>query len=199
MYMKFAALASLGTLALIAAAPNAQAADNGFYLGAGITKTEFDLGDTDGELDDNSFKVIAGFRPLDWLAVEANYIDLGSVDEDGIELDTSAITLSALALAEFGVVDVYARLGVARFDADIDIDLDVGDYIMADDEPTGTEEVSPLDPQTMTEVGTKLDLARAYIDMGDPEGAKSILEEVLGEGDSGQRHEAKALIDALPG
>jgi pilus assembly protein FimV len=51
----------------------------------------------------------------------------------------------------------------------------------------------------MTEVGTKLDLARAYIDMGDPEGAKSILEEVLGEGDSGQRNEAKALIDALPG
>jgi hypothetical protein len=121
MNMKFAALASLGTLALFAAAPNAQAADNGFYLGAGVTQTDFDLGDTEGELDDNSFKVIAGFRPLDWLAVEANYIDLGSVDEDGIELDTSAITLSALALAEFGVVDVYARLGVARFDADIDI------------------------------------------------------------------------------
>ncbi len=51
----------------------------------------------------------------------------------------------------------------------------------------------------MTEVGTKLDLARAYIDMGDPEGARSILEEVLGEGDTGQRSEAQALIDALPG
>jgi pilus assembly protein FimV len=79
------------------------------------------------------------------------------------------------------------------------LDLDIGADVPADDEPTGTEEVSPLDPQTMTEVGTKLDLARAYIDMGDPEGAKSILEEVLGEGDAGQRDEAKALIDALPG
>ena len=79
------------------------------------------------------------------------------------------------------------------------LDLDVGADVTADDEPTGTEEVSPLDPQTMTEVGTKLDLARAYIDMGDPEGAKSILEEVLGEGDTGQRSEAQALIDALPG
>jgi pilus assembly protein FimV len=49
----------------------------------------------------------------------------------------------------------------------------------------------------MTEVGTKLDLARAYIDMGDPEGARSILEEVLDEGDSGQQQEAKGLIDAL--
>jgi pilus assembly protein FimV len=55
----------------------------------------------------------------------------------------------------------------------------------------------PLDPQTMTEIGTKLDLARAYIDMGDPEGARSILEEVLDEGDAGQRREAQGLIDAL--
>jgi pilus assembly protein FimV len=49
----------------------------------------------------------------------------------------------------------------------------------------------------MTEVGTKLDLARAYIDMGDPEGARSILEEVLDEGDSSQRREAQGLIDVL--
>jgi pilus assembly protein FimV len=84
----------------------------------------------------------------------------------------------------------------ARFNED-DLDLDIGLDVPADDEPTGTEEVA-LDPQTMTEVGTKLDLARAYIDMGDPDGAKSILEEVLSEGDAGQRSEAQALIDALP-
>jgi len=131
MNMKFAALASLGTLALIAAAPESQAADNGFYLGAGITKTEFNI-DDDGfgadELDDNSFKVIAGFRPLDWLAVEANYIDLGSAEENGFELETNAITVSGLAIAEFGVVDVYARLGIARVSADISIDdLDIED------------------------------------------------------------------------
>jgi pilus assembly protein FimV len=78
------------------------------------------------------------------------------------------------------------------------LDMDVGADVPADDEPTGTESYSPLDPQTMTEVGTKLDLARAYIDMGDPEGARSILEEVLSEGDAGQRSEAQSLIDALP-
>ena len=38
------------------------------------------------------------------------------------------------------------------------------------------------EPATMSEVGTKLDLARAYMDMGDPEGARSILDEVLQEG-----------------
>jgi pilus assembly protein FimV len=78
------------------------------------------------------------------------------------------------------------------------IDLDIGADVRGDDEPTGTEEVGSVDPQTLTEVGTKLDLARAYIDMGDPEGARSILEEVLGEGDPGQRREAQTLIDALP-
>ncbi len=53
--------------------------------------------------------------------------------------------------------------------------------------------------RTMTEVGTKLDLARAYVDMGDPQGARSILEEVLDEGDEGQRQQAQQLLDSLPG
>jgi pilus assembly protein FimV len=52
--------------------------------------------------------------------------------------------------------------------------------------------------RTMTEVGTKLDLARAYVDMGDPAGARSILEEVLDEGDEGQIQQAQQLLDSLP-
>lgn len=52
--------------------------------------------------------------------------------------------------------------------------------------------------RTMTEVGTKLDLARAYVDMGDPAGARSILEEVLDEGDAGQKQQAKQLLSSLP-
>ncbi len=54
------------------------------------------------------------------------------------------------------------------------------------------------EPATMSEVGTKLDLARAYMDMGDPEGARSILDEVLQEGSSTQRQEAERLIASLP-
>ena len=77
------------------------------------------------------------------------------------------------------------------------LDLDVGSAFDDDDAPTATEQVDSLDAQTMTEVGTKLDLARAYIDMGDPEGARSILEEVLVEGDPGQQQEAQGLIDGL--
>ena len=52
--------------------------------------------------------------------------------------------------------------------------------------------------RTMTEVGTKLDLARAYVDMGDIDGALSILEEVLDEGGAAQKQQAQQLIDSLP-
>ena len=51
---------------------------------------------------------------------------------------------------------------------------------------------------TMSEVGTKLDLARAYIDMGDPEGARAILDEVLHEGNASQKQEAQRLMASLP-
>jgi pilus assembly protein FimV len=54
------------------------------------------------------------------------------------------------------------------------------------------------EPPTQSEVGTKLDLARAYMDMGDPEGARSILDEVLHEGSPAQRQEAQRLIASLP-
>ncbi len=85
------------------------------------------------------------------------------------------------------------------------LDLDVGDELRGvDDDPTATE-VLPSDeftqPEgdavTMSEIGTKLDLARAYMDMGDPDGARSILEEVLDEGDEGQRADAERLIKSL--
>lgn len=47
------------------------------------------------------------------------------------------------------------------------------------------------------EVATKLDLARAYIDMGDTEGAKDILDEVLQEGNDEQKQEANSLMERV--
>ncbi|HWS25320.1 MAG TPA: FimV/HubP family polar landmark protein [Xanthomonadales bacterium] len=46
-------------------------------------------------------------------------------------------------------------------------------------------------------VATKLDLARAYMDMGDPDGARSMLEEVMGEGNASQQDEARKLLSSL--
>lgn len=59
--------------------------------------------------------------------------------------------------------------------------------------------LAELEPVTMSEVGTKLDLARAYVNLGDPAGARSILEEVLSEGSLAQKQEAQQLLQALPG
>ncbi|MFY0664061.1 MAG: tetratricopeptide repeat protein [Natronospirillum sp.] len=47
------------------------------------------------------------------------------------------------------------------------------------------------------EVSTKLDLARAYIDMDDAEGARDILTEVMEEGNAEQKASAEALIRKL--
>ena len=95
------------------------------------------------------------------------------------------------------------------------VDLDVGESLNGQDSPTNklqstahartaklkTDELAlpEMEPVTMSEVGTKLDLARAYMDMGDPEGARSILEEVVQEGSASQKQEAQRLIETLPG
>ena len=47
------------------------------------------------------------------------------------------------------------------------------------------------------DAATKLDLAKAYQEMGDVEGAREILQEVLHEGDDQQKTEAKALLAKL--
>jgi pilus assembly protein FimV len=88
------------------------------------------------------------------------------------------------------------------------VDLDVGEALNGS-EPHAkngaahlaeTDDALPeFEPVTMSEVGTKLDLARAYMDMGDPEGARNILDEVVQEGSASQKQEAQRLIQALPG
>jgi FimV-like protein len=53
-------------------------------------------------------------------------------------------------------------------------------------------------PVTSSEVRTKLELARTFLDMGDPASARHILDEVLEEGDSVLKQEARQLIDSMP-
>jgi len=97
--------------------------------------------------------------------------------------------------------EVFAHEGTSKF---AKVDLDVGDALGSDDgAPTNRQvltnemELSELEPVTMSEVGTKLDLARAYMDMGDPDGARSILEEVVQEGNPNQKQEAQRLLESI--
>ena len=47
------------------------------------------------------------------------------------------------------------------------------------------------------DVNTKLDLVTAYIDMGDKEGARELLDEVLKEGGAQQRERAQQMLSGL--
>ncbi len=47
------------------------------------------------------------------------------------------------------------------------------------------------------EVATKLDLAKAYEEMGDKDGARELLNEVVKEGDGAQQQQAKTLLEAM--
>lgn len=116
------AMLSLVALGATALAPAARAADNGFYVGAGFTKAQVDDFDTQFDFDDGSFKLIAGFRPLDSFGVEVNYIDLGS---DSVVVGPVRVSAQSKAYAGYAVgflplapIDLFAKLGLARWEAE---------------------------------------------------------------------------------
>jgi len=134
----------------------------------------------------------------------------GNMDLD----ETGEMPAVASTDVDLDLDDLTAALKVSEMGDTVDMprdDATVEHVRPGFDDSDGTSEVptmslSPEDmsddlheARTMTEVGTKLDLARAYVDMGDPGGARSILEEVLDEGDESQRQQAQQLLESLPG
>ena len=120
----------------------------------------------------------------------------------GVDVDLSDATGTHAATATDVDLDVGTATGIH---ANGGLDLDVGtatvpDAAFAATQRLASEELAlpDLEPVTMSEVGTKLDLARAYMDMGDPDGARNILEEVLNEGSAAQKQEAQRLMESLP-
>jgi pilus assembly protein FimV len=141
--------------------------------------------------------------PGDGIGLDDSFDELGDTLADAPDGD-AGIALDDLtaALEESDTVEqpIAQSVGsdVLAGAVDAGSNLDIGsDFPTAD--TSATSQSSLLDPHTMTmtEVGTKLDLARAYVDMGDPDGARSILEEVLDEGDDTQQEEAQKLINSL--
>lgn len=64
-------------------------------------------------------------------------------------------------------------------------------------EPAEQSEDLGIDLGNEDAAATKLELARAYLDMGDVDGARGMLEEVTGEGNPAQRAEARSLLDSI--
>jgi len=82
-------------------------------------------------------------------------------------------------------------------DSPLDIDLEDFDNLEVSDSAEEEETQGDGELADMDEVSTKLDLARAYVDMGDPDGAKSILDEVMEEGSEEQKEEARGILGQM--
>ncbi len=119
---------------------------------------------------------------MDAGTVKSEEFDLaGGMESQEFELGPETSQEFELDLPDTTSVD----LGAKADDALLDMNLEAADAV--DTDLGGAAD----------EVGTKLDLAKAYIDMGDPDGARSILDEVLEEGDNTQKQEAQQLMQEI--
>lgn len=109
--------------------------------------------------------------------------DLGGAEETSSE--TNEVNIETLPEVE------DSGAGSLEMDlSGISLDMDVSDT------PSIIEDVSVAEDE-LEEVNTKLDLVTAYMDMGDAEGARELLDEVLKEGGSKQRERAQELLNSL--
>ncbi|MDB5968095.1 MAG: FimV N-terminal protein [Hydrocarboniphaga sp.] len=98
----------------------------------------------------------------------------------GSSPSTSGAAPAALDLSDPGVVAFEALP-----------DIDPSDIDLYEAEPE-------VEISTDDEVGTKLDLARAYLDMGDKQMARDLLAEVALQGNAAQQADAQSLLQRLP-
>jgi hypothetical protein len=116
-------------LTVLALGASAARAENGFfYLGAGVVRNSLtDITDLGGlpDLKNTSWKAYAGVRPLNWLAGELDYIDLGSgssttatgtgnvtAHADGNAVAAYAVGFLPIPLP---IVDIFGKAGLARW------------------------------------------------------------------------------------
>ena len=115
-------------------------------------------------------------------------LDLGS-ESEGLE-DLDNFGFSEAETTETSTDD---------FDFNFDLDSPPNDLndVTIDSPDVNQEEHQVSDLTDMDECETKIDMAKAYIDMGDEETAKSIAEEVMKKGNENQKQEAKEIIERL--
>ena len=111
----------LATAALLASSASL-AADNGIYLGGSIGDANIEI-DRNAfarlDSDDTGYKIIAGIRPLDWFAVEANYVNFGKPEQRGQKAESDGISGFGVFFLPVGPVDVFAKGGLISSDTTI--------------------------------------------------------------------------------
>jgi len=114
------------------------------------------------------------------------------------ELPADDLSMTDMAAAETVVMPELAAAeafdtGSAFDAAETVVNPELGAQLEAElAAPAGDE-----DDDALQEVATKLDLAKAYQEMGDLEGARELLQEVLGEGSAEQQDKARAILEQI--
>jgi pilus assembly protein FimV len=189
-----------GAQGVAAPAPDAgeevAALDN--EIGSETTDFDLDAIAAEGEADEMVEETADELAELDLGDIAASLeggadAPVGEATDFDLELDSAFTELEGDDGGEAGLDLGSEEEKVIDFPAEDE----VADELSLDDlagelESTGLDEGGDDD-----EVSTKLDLARAYLDMGDPEGAGDIIDEVLNEGNDDQKREAQKLKDQL--
>lgn len=128
--------------------------------------------------------------------------DLDSLLDDFAPADDSEP--SALMDSESVEEELTANIS---HDLETDLDAEVDELLASTDDEIELDEQRNDEPEEMLdrlnllsdadEIETKLDLARAYIEMEDADGARDILNEITSEGSEEQRKEAQRLLESL--
>lgn len=158
-----------------------------FSLGDDSSEDEFDIDmdlNLDEETESSSEAVTETFDSID-----DEEFAFDEDDDEAISLDDSDLDDSGLDMDESLELDDQDSIDIDDSD-DISLDLDDDELDFDSDE----EDYDDIGGDSGDEIATKLDLARAYIDMGDAEGAKEILSEVISEGSEAQKQEAQDLM-----
>jgi hypothetical protein len=124
----------VGALVVALAAAGPASAKNGFYVGGSFGQTslkvndlELNLNSFDYKADTTSYKIIAGYRFMGFLAVEGSYVSFGTF-KDGTQGEGDPVTLEtklkgidafALGMLPLGIADIFVKVGVVSWDADI--------------------------------------------------------------------------------
>jgi pilus assembly protein FimV len=121
--------------------------------------------------------------------------DLDSLGGDSAEPGLKPNPLQMDELSDAELEDEFTGLEIEETDEEGELDLSA-DF---DDEEADEDDEELVIAADANGLSTKMDLARAYIDMGDEDGARQILEEVIAEGSDELRLEAETLLDRIGG
>ena len=125
-------------------------------------------------------------------AMTQTVADVGEPGMGAIEFDLSKISLD---VGDAGKMEPRLEFESPSGGVMPEIDLSSINLDLGGGQPEGAGE-APKDDRWY-DVQTKFDLAKAYQEMGDKEGAREILREVIAEGDIDQKAAAERVLETL--